>query len=136
MTNKFLLSKGALWRKCLAYVKHMLSIFWTSLQPQRKVSVTSALFGTQRDANFQLAQESHTKSRRSPLMLRKMAAMFLLLFGIGIGNAWGTMYTDTSLSVEVELENGEAYGSFDFILKNINILNEVTKIGRLNELRT
>lgn len=49
--------------------------------------------------------------------VKYLCAVLLLLIGTS-ARVWGTMYTDTSLSAEVELEDGEAYGTFDFVLKN------------------
>ena len=47
----------------------------------------------------------------------KYICAVVVMLGMSV-SAWGTMYTDTSLSEEVELENGEVYGTFDFVLKN------------------
>lgn len=47
----------------------------------------------------------------------KYICAIFILFGFSV-SAWGTMYTDTELSADIDLEDGYAYGTFDFTLKN------------------
>ena len=99
----------------------ILSVFWTHLQPQRKVSVTSADFGsTKRGAT--LAQG-----------WLKFAAVFLLIFTLGIGNAWGLTASDswdlTSASGDWSGSNYETYFSQPYGMKKVNAYIQATGIS-------
>ena len=115
MKQKHLFSKGAFWRKCLAYVKHMLSMCWSGSQPQAIVSVSGRLTDTsqtrarvaheaieahRRVSGGQSRSKCAAQVRKANIELLKAewlkyAAMFVMLFTIGSGNAWGDQVSST-----------------------------------------
>ena len=88
MEHKILFRQGALWSKLQLFKQRYLNDIPTMFERTVKGSARVAhpmLIG----ATGKREQQSPSKSLRSPAMLRKIAAMFLLLLTFGIGNVWG-----------------------------------------------
>lgn len=107
--KNFSIVERAFLRKPLAYVEHMLSIFWKGLQPVANVRVSSWLMDStqtsarpareaikahRRVSGGQSRSKCAAQVRRANIELLKAewlksAAVILLLFTLGVGQMWG-----------------------------------------------
>ena len=99
METKNLFSQGALWRKL------------QTSYPQGNARVTSGSFGTQprlfRDTNL----KGSARVAHPMLIFLRYAAVFLLIFTLGVGNVWGTDETLTESEIKTNFtSSAHSYG--------------------------